>query len=306
MLFFDEVGDVSRLSSESEAAGMKIHALQTGSVQVKEAFRRGVGSRGHRALNMLRSREWSEPLPIHCWAIEHADGVLLVDCGETAAVRDTSFARFAVAPSEELVPALAAVGIAPGDVACVVLTHLHGDHMNGLAQLGRRRVLVHERELRAAASLEGRLGRRLAHSPLPPAFAPEPLTLREEPFGAFSRSAPITADGAIVAVATPGHTPGHMSVILAGEAVGGDLHHYLLAGDTTYDEAQLLDDQIDGVAPSATIYRDTLARIRAHADAHPTIYLPSHDPASADRLRDRTTLPTRSARPPVGTMGASR
>ena len=66
---------------------MKIHAIQTGTVQVKQSFLYpGRGPR--RQLGLFMPGAWSEPLPIYCWAIEH-DGVLrLVDTGETAAAQD--------------------------------------------------------------------------------------------------------------------------------------------------------------------------------------------------------------------------
>ncbi len=71
---------------------MKIHALQTGSVRVKRSFL--FPSRGlRRQLDLFLSGEWSEPLPIHCWAIEHEGVLRLIDSGETAAARNVPFVR---------------------------------------------------------------------------------------------------------------------------------------------------------------------------------------------------------------------
>jgi len=50
-------------------------------------------------------------------------------------------------------------------------------------------------------------------------------------------------------------------------------------------EALMVAGKIDGVAPDETEARDTLARIRKLARQEPLVYLPSHDPASIDRLR---------------------
>ena len=53
---------------------MKIHALSTGKVSVKHSFLfAATGIR--RQLNLFLPDEWSEPLPIHVWAVEH-DGKL--------------------------------------------------------------------------------------------------------------------------------------------------------------------------------------------------------------------------------------
>ena len=75
---------------------MKIHALTTGAVRVKHSFL--YPREGSRRRDLFLPGAFSDPLPIHCWAIEH-DGVLrLVDTGETAAARNVPFARMEVTP----------------------------------------------------------------------------------------------------------------------------------------------------------------------------------------------------------------
>jgi glyoxylase-like metal-dependent hydrolase (beta-lactamase superfamily II) len=61
-------------------------------------------------------------------------------------------------------------------------------------------------------------------------------------------------------------------------------HHVMLAGDSAYDEAQLLDLHVDAVSPDEEVARGTMQTILEHARRHPTVYLPTHDPASAARL----------------------
>jgi hypothetical protein len=63
---------------------MKIHAIQTGTVAVTRAWREGVGKGRRRLVNTIRDRQWTEPLPIYAFAIEHPEGVIVVDTGETA------------------------------------------------------------------------------------------------------------------------------------------------------------------------------------------------------------------------------
>jgi glyoxylase-like metal-dependent hydrolase (beta-lactamase superfamily II) len=89
----------------------------------------------------------------------------------------------------------------------------------------------------------------------------------------------------VVIVPTPGHTAGHVSVIVRTEE-----RCYFLAGDTSYNEALMLQGQVDGVAPDEDAARDTLRRIRELARQEPLLYLPAHDPASADRLRIGQTV----------------
>ena len=263
---------------------MKIHAIQTGAVRLKHSFlfpRDGA----RRQLDLFLPGPFSEPMPIHCWAIEH-DGVRrLVDTGETAAARNVPFARMEVTREQELPAAVAAVGLRLDDVSEIVLTHAHGDHIDGLVHT-RCPVLINEAELRFVHSPMARVMRRVLRQPLPPGFAPESFPLDGGPFGAFSHSHAISDDGRIVAVATPGHTPGHVSVI----CIDDEGRHVMLAGDSTDSLEQLHALRPDAIAPDPKVHVTTMKTILAHCAEHPTIYLPSHDPESASRLADAITV----------------
>ena len=105
------------------------------------------------------------------------------------------------------------------------------------------------------------------------------------PYGPFPRSKRLTADGAIVAVATPGHTPNHLSVIVED----GDKTVFI-AGDASYNEETMLKGTIDGVSDNEGQAAATLAAIRAFVEARPTIYLPTHDPEATQRLAERRVV----------------
>ena len=231
---------------------------------------------------------WTEPLPLLAWAVEHDEGLLLIDTGERADVRDTRFSRFDVRPDDEIVPRLRALGLDPGDVTTVVLTHLHGDHVNGVAAFKHARVLVSAAELRFAKTLQGRFGRRLAHQALPTGFAPTAVDFERPAIGAFSASHAVVQRGDVIMVPTPGHTPGHSAVLVIEDNL-----HRLIAGDVTYYQAQLLDIHVDGVSPKPAVARETMRAILRHAEMHPTVYLPSHDAESPIRLTGNSLLAPR-------------
>jgi N-acyl homoserine lactone hydrolase len=263
---------------------MKIHALSTGAIRVKHSFLFPSPGR-RRQLDLFTPGPFSDPLPIHCWAIEHEGVLRLVDTGETAAARNVPFARPEVTPEQELPGAMAAAGLSVDDVSEVVITHAHGDHIDGLVHI-RGRVLVNRTELQYQRSPMPRIMRRVLRQPLPPGFAPEPFELDSGPFGAFARSRALSDDGRIVAVATPGHTPGHVSVICVDDRGW----HVMLAGDATDTLEQLHARRADAVAPDPAVHVATLETILAHCAQHPTVYLPSHDPESALRLAAATTV----------------
>jgi glyoxylase-like metal-dependent hydrolase (beta-lactamase superfamily II) len=95
---------------------------------------------------------------------------------------------------------------------------------------------------------------------------------------------PLTSRGDVTVVPTPGHTPGHVSVIVHGEP------SIFLAGDTSYTQALLKAHVVDGVNPDENVTRATGEAILQLALTEPIVYLPSHDPDSAQRLAGLDTL----------------
>ncbi len=253
-----------------------------------------------RQLDLFLPGEWSEPMPIHCWAIEHEQRLWLIDTGETASARNIPFARFEIEAEQELPGALRTAGLSPADVTEVVLTHHHGDHVDGLVHV-RAPVRIHDEELHFLKGAFPRAMRRVLRQPLPPGFAPAPFTLSSTPFGAFERSLPLSDDGRIVVVDTPGHTPGHVSII----CVTDEGNHVMIAGDATDSLEQLHARRADAVGPDPAVYIATLERILAHCSQHPTVFLPSHDPDSVARLQGAITVTAESAAPADGPPRAS-
>ena len=271
---------------------MRIHAIQTGLVQIKPSQIEGRGHGLARQLAPMLDRDWSGWLPTYAWAIEHPEGVILVDTGASATLKRLPrwhpyfrlAVRFDIEPEQEVAPQLRALGIGPKDVRRVVLTHLHIDHDAGLAHFPDSEILVNPGEARRAAGLAGRM-RGYLPDRWPPWLDPRPLDLPAKPYGPFARSQRLTARGDVIAVATPGHTPDHVSVIVED----GDTAIFL-AGDTSYTERTMLDGKIDGVSPSEADATATLKAIRRFAETRRVIYLPTHDSAAAERLERRACV----------------
>lgn len=277
-----------------------IHAVSTGLVQVRHAQMESRGRNGAARLgNMLFDKDWSDWLPIYTWIIEHDEGLIVVDTGETSRVHQRGYhprwhpfyrraARFSVHPEEELGPQLRALGIGPRDIRQVVITHLHTDHAGGLQHVTGSRVWVSRGELERASGIGGRVQGYLPHR-WPKWWQPELIRFGTEAFGPFAEAMPLTRRGDVLIVPTPGHTPDHVSVVVMGDV------SFFLAGDTSYNQRLLLDGKSDGVSPDPDVTRRTLARILALAHERPLVYLPSHDPESAARLASRSLLVTPGA-----------
>jgi glyoxylase-like metal-dependent hydrolase (beta-lactamase superfamily II) len=98
---------------------------------------------------------------------------------------------------------------------------------------------------------------------------------------------PLTSAGDVRLVPTPGHTPGHMSVV----AKEGDGPLIFFAGDTSYTQELMRRGAVDGVSPDPAAAAETLRRIADLAASEDLVYLPTHDPESARRLASRTPVP---------------
>jgi glyoxylase-like metal-dependent hydrolase (beta-lactamase superfamily II) len=194
-------------------------------------------------------------------------------------VRNVPFARFDVRPDGELPAALAAVGLDVHRVDTLVLTHMHGDHIDGAVHV-HRPALVHAPEYEYSQTAGAQFWLKVLRQPIPTRIEFQPFVLDGGPFGAFERSRALSDDRRIVAVDTPGHTPGHISVV----CVDDEGRHVLLAGDATDSLEQLRVLRPDALTAKPEVYVRTMETILAHAREHPTVFLPSHDPESVARL----------------------
>lgn len=256
---------------------MRVHAIQTGTVQVKTRQRDGKGGGRTRVVRTMLDRTWTEPLPILAWLVEHPDGLIVVDTGEVAGVAQKGWfpwwqpyfrlaVRFAVRREEEIGPQLRDRGFDPGDVKTVVLTHLHSDHAGGLAHFPHSEVLVARGEHAMATGRGAKLAGYLPQH-LPDWYAP---TLVD---GEHT-----VADGVRI-VPTPGHTPNHQSVVVED----GD-RTLFIAGDVSYSEELMRAGAVDGVTQDPRTAAETVRKVRELVDERGAIYLASHDPRSAERL----------------------
>lgn len=273
-------------------SGLRIHAIQTGFVAVKTAHRSFSGPPGMGMPAIALDPRWTNWMPIYAWVIEHPEGIIVIDTGESSRTADPtyfacdpvtafiyrSFLRFAVGPADEIGAQMMRLGLSTSDVRTVVQTHLHSDHADGMGSFPGAEFLLSPIDYpNAPGALRCRY---------PAWLKPTLLRWQSRPLYNFAQSYQITKAGDVYIVPTPGHSAGHQSVLLQdADCI------YFFAGDTSFDETQLLQGVVGGISADPAAASATLSAVRALAAQQPTVYLPSHDPASAVRLRGRQITP---------------
>lgn len=218
-------------------------------------------------------------IPYYCYVVEHASGLVLVDCGiNPRLVEDpigglgeqTAMSELLVAPGDDVATKLTQIGFEPADVSHVVLTHLHYDHCGGLCLLPGAEVHVQTAERTFASS--------------PPVYqAPAYLAgdwARVDPsrWRETTGDTDVLGDGSIVAFPTPGHTPGHQSVQVT--LPEGDV---ILVGDAAYHPTQMAERRLPGYLWNPDALVESWEEIERRRDRCGASLLFSHHPGP-DRI----------------------
>ena len=197
-----------------------------------------------------------EPFPVHAWLIRHPDGTILVDTG--VGLGNEVIDEWYHTHTTPLHDALGGAGVAPSDIAAVVVSHLHFDHCGQQGALAAP-VYVQATEYEVAQTPGYTV----------PDWAAIPDDRLQLVYGDHQEIA-----AGVRLLSTPGHTPGHQSVLI--EAAG---RRVVIAAQCAFRAEELrtgepvasnLHDETWEVAA-----RDSLQRLRALAPF--TAHL-SHDP----------------------------
>jgi N-acyl homoserine lactone hydrolase len=177
---------------------------------------------GHNAA--LDQSRWSpgvnvgKPIDVsdNCYLLRHGEQWLLWDTGYPDAVAD----KPVVTPvgtatrAKTLAAQLAEVGVKPADIQWVAVSHTHGDHVGNVDLFPQATLVIQKAELDWA-------------------FTPgkTPPFRRERPVRAVEGDVDLFGDGSVTLLSTPGHTPGHQSLLVRLPVTGwvvlsGDLTHF--------------------------------------------------------------------------------
>jgi len=210
-------------------------------------------------------------IPYFFYLIQHRDGNVLFDSGGHPDLARDPRARLGAAADafevvmkdeDRLASRLATVGLSPGDVTHVAHSHLHYDHCGGIEFLRHADFYIQRSELPFAY--------------WPPVYQrslfvradfDHPVRWKE-----LSGEHDIFGDGRVVLFPTPGHTPGHQSML-----VRLDRQAVILVGDAAYLPEKMRNRALPPVVWAPDVMVESWDRLEEMQRAHDAILLFSHD-----------------------------
>ena len=153
-------------------------------------------------------------LTASCYLVRHGDDYLIWDTGYPTGSTPT-------APKQSLIDLLGQLKVTPTQVKYVGISHYHGDHTGQASQFPQATLLIGKGDWDVVTDpKQAPLAAPLTHWTSGEGKV-EPVTGDKDVFG----------DGSVVMLDTPGHTPGHHSLLVRLKDMGpvlltGDLAHF--------------------------------------------------------------------------------
>jgi glyoxylase-like metal-dependent hydrolase (beta-lactamase superfamily II) len=150
-----------------------------------------------------------------CYLVKHGDEYLLWDTGHSMSAPN-------VAPKVSVVDQLAKLNVTPDQIKYVGISHYHADHTGQIASFPKALLLIGKYEWDAIAAPTPAAG--VNHAPF------ESWKKGESKVEPLANDKDVWGDGTVIVLATPGHTPGHRSLMVKLPQSGT----YIIAGDAVH------------------------------------------------------------------------
>ena len=245
-----------------------------------------------KALGLRGSKDDWADVPVPAFLVRHPTvGAILVDTGLHPSIASdprhnmgrTAAKYFSLEAGADVPAQLRAKGLDAGEIEYVILTHLHTDHASAISEFPESTFVLSSQEWEAATS--ARIPILTGYRPQHYDHAFDYCTIDFEgdlvsSYGPFGRTFDLFGDGSVRLAFTPGHSPGHTSVILRLPR-----RDFVIGADVAYTWRQLQ----GGSEPFRVADRHSWERSRrelwAYHEAYPyAIVLPGHDQGLWEKL----------------------
>jgi N-acyl homoserine lactone hydrolase len=228
--------------------------------------------------NVGRNIEFSST----CWLIKHRAEWLLWDTGVPQATLNdprgwSTLPKLIVYHLDKsLTDQLAAIGLRPADIGRVAISHTHGDHIGNVGLFPNSIIVMQRAEYSWIHSADGpndnvnqlmALARELLG-------APKSLQLVDGDTDVFG-------DGSVTLVSTPGHTPGHQSLLVHLKNSG----FIILSGDVVHLEESFAENIVPSLNTSKAESIASMQRVRKLIAVYRAKFFINHDKTQSDGLK---------------------
>ena len=166
------------------------------------------------------------------------------------------------------------------------MTHLHFDHASGMAEFPNAMFIVTDTEWEAATQGSRPVirGYRPAHYDY--VFDYRTVSYRGSAissYATFGNTLDLFGDGSVRLASTPGHTPGHQSVICRLRD-----RDFVIAGDAVYTRRQLEGGPPPAAPADPHLWRRSQRELQRFHESYPqAVIVPGHDPEHFRTLENR-------------------
>jgi len=217
-----------------------------------------------------------------CWLIKHGSEWLLWDTGvPESSLNDpkgwSTLPKLIVYHLDKsLTDQLAKIALKPGDIGRVAVSHTHGDHIGNMALFPNATILMQQAEYSWIHSPNGpndnvnqlmALARKLLGKP-------KNLQLIDGDTDVFG-------DGSVMLLSTPGHTPGHQSLLVHLKASG----FIILSGDVVHLQENFEKNIVPSLNTDKAQSIASMTRVRQLIAAYKATLFINHDKRQTDQLR---------------------
>jgi len=209
----------------------------------------------------------------NCYLIRHGDTWMLWDSGFSDELAKTPEGIVGARNMRQLRSITLAsqfeqVGVATADVRIIAFSHTHGDHVGNSKLFPTATLYIQQAEYDAAFGPE----------PAKYGFVPATYaTLKDNPTVKLSGDFDVFGDGSVKILSTPGHTPGHQSLLVRLPKTGP----VLLSGDVAHFEENFVNRRAPGFNYDVAQSKLSMDRVDAIVKAeHATLWI-NHDAAQS-------------------------
>jgi N-acyl homoserine lactone hydrolase len=217
-----------------------------------------------------------------CWLIKHGSDWLLWDTGvPESSLNDpkgwSTLPKLIVYHLDRsLTDQLAQIGVKRGDIGRVAISHTHGDHIGNMGLFPNATVVMQRAEYNWIHSPDGpndnvnqlmALARTLLGTP-------KKLELIDGDTDVFG-------DGSVTLLATPGHTPGHQSLLVHLKNAG----FILLSGDVVHLQENFEKDIVPSLNTDKAASIASMERVKRLIATYKATLFINHDKSQADKLK---------------------